>query len=113
MKNFKLSTSLILLMFTLTFVSPTHCKAGSLSRDDKRAHMAASYGLFLTSSYYLEKKKPEWSYWKKTLISALGTLALGYAKESLIDDKNDSKDMLANTVGVAAGVGFTFFVHKF
>lgn len=80
----------------------------SFSRNDHQAHIAASYGVALTSTLLLEKKGL--SRWESVLYASLGTLTLGLAKELIMDDEASGGDMVANFIGtgLSAGVVFAF-----
>ena len=78
------------------------------SRDDHKLHLGVCYGFSLTSTLVMRKAKiPRW---QAVLFSSLGTLALAYGKEMLLDPEYQRGDMIANSLGIAtqALVVFSF-----
>jgi hypothetical protein len=75
---------------------------------DTAAHVAVSYGLTLTGALLLEKL--DVPRWQAVAIAGAGALALGLAKELVLDDTASGDDLLADGLGIglAAGLVFTF-----
>lgn len=103
-----MASVLFLLVVFLSSARPTHADSFDAGETDKLAHMAAAYGLSLTGSTYLQTLgAPRW---QAVLISSLATLAVGTAKELILDDSHSAGDQVANLIGVTtqAAVVFTF-----
>ena len=73
------------------------CLSTPLRADDKSEHFIASYAIGFTA--YQVTKSP--------IISWLGTIAIGAAKEFLIDKKASKQDMLYNAIGTTVGVSIS------
>jgi len=80
----------------------------SLKSQDKQLHMAAAYGLALTSTLLMEKYGMRRA--PAVLIASVGTMLIGTGKELLIDDHYSSGDQIGNAIGTTASaiVVFTF-----
>lgn len=68
--------------------------------------MAAAYGCSLTSTLLLEKYRVSRA--PAVLWASLFTLALGTAKELLVDSTHSPGDQLANAIGVAGSAAMVF-----
>lgn len=90
----------ILIIFTFLFCLNANA---FLFEEDKNLHFATSMALTYTITSTIMLTNPEISSKKAALIAAGTTILLGLAKESLIDDKFDSNDMLANGLGASFG----------
>ncbi len=74
---------------------------------DKQLHIAAAYGLALTSTLLLEKKA-NLSRWQSVLYASIFTMAVGTAKEFLVDDVYSAGDQWGNLIGTAGSAGMVF-----
>lgn len=81
-----------------------------LKSQDKQLHMTASYSLALTSTLLLEKEGMERG--PSVAIASLFTLAIGTAKELLVDETHSPGDQIANALGAATSA-ITVFVFEF
>lgn len=90
------------LFLILIFLSSSSAQADGLrlKSQDKQLHMAAGYGLSLTGTLLLERKAglPKW---RSILYASLVTMAVGTAKEFLVDDHYSAGDQWANLIGTA------------
>ncbi len=106
----KLVTTLLALSTLTLPLKSSHAASDpfSFKQTDKQLHMAASYGLSLTGTRFLETK--QFPRWEAVLYASLFTLTVGAAKELFIDPAPSGGDMIANLIGtaVSAGVVFTF-----
>lgn len=87
-----------LLIFLLIF-SSINSQAFFYKEEDKNLHFIVSFaGTYIGTEMLMltTDLKPK----EALLISATTILVLGLLKESLMDDKFDGNDMLANTAGV-------------
>ncbi len=92
-----------LLLAFLTIVPSTSRAEGSLFAVDKAAHFGLSF--IATETGYAIGKKMNKGKIESWLVSTLIVNAVGIVKETAIDEKVDSKDILANALGsVSAGV---------
>lgn len=87
------------LLFIVIFCFSVSAPAKLLESQSEKTHAAASYGFALTSTLIFEKELG-FSRDRSILYAALTTLALGFAKEHMIDDHYDKDDMIANFLGV-------------
>jgi hypothetical protein len=101
-----MKTKLILFIISVLFTS--HCFAVEMDERDKQYHMGASYALQTSSSLIL-KNKYKFKAWQAALYGALGTLAIGVAKEYAIDKQADPQDIQADMLGVGIAVPVVFF----
>jgi hypothetical protein len=101
-----MKTKIVLFISVLMALSP--CFGLEIDERDKQYHMEASYALQASSSLIL-KNKFKLSSWEAGLYGALGTLALGTAKEYAFDDKADPQDLQADAVGVGFAFPIVFF----
>src|SRR3989338_8540460 len=72
-----------------------------LKNRDHQLHIAASYGIALTSTLLLENEA-DMRRLPAVLWASVFTILLGTAKELLIDDQYSSGDQTANLIGTAA-----------
>lgn len=71
---------------------------------DKALHFGISSVGTVAIAYTLAVKRyPKWSI---LIASPIMMLTAGVAKEIILDNHVDTGDMIANTLGVTAGVGF-------
>ena len=99
---------LFLFIVALLGKSPT-AQAGDhfrLKNQDKQLHIAAAYGTSLTATLLLEKLSL--SRTSSVLWASLFTMALGTAKEFLIDDHYSPGDQTANLIGTAGSAAMVF-----
>lgn len=76
---------------------------------DSQVHMLLGFGVGFTAAYVLEHKAGL-PVWEAALISTLGTMVLGAAKENFIDDYNSRSDTREIWIGscVAGATLWTF-----
>ncbi len=92
------------LLFFL-FTSTAHADELRLKSQDKQLHIAAAYGLALTSTLLLEKKL---SRTESVLWASLFTILVGTAKELLVDDEYSAGDQWGNLIGTAGSAAMVF-----
>lgn len=94
----------ILLFFSIFLCTTTKAENGYLGIEtDKFAHFGISY-VGQTVLYGIAKKQMKLDQLDSIIISSLGMFAAGVLWETVINDKMDKKDILANTVGQAAAI---------
>lgn len=96
------------LLILFTFLFTFNANAFLYEQEDKNLHLATSMALSFTLTSVIMLNNDKISSRKAALIAAGTTILLGLAKESVIDDKFDGEDMIANTLG--AGVGTIPFI---
>lgn len=113
MKSYILKITLTLLL-VLGMLTPRIGHAEGFGDSDKFAHFGVSFAMNM-ALYGLYKKMfrmSERNKWNALLLSSLTSLTIGFAKEAIDVIENpspnarfDTKDMLANTAGVAVSSG--------
>ena len=91
----------------LLFLCSTAAQADELrlKSQDKQLHIAAAYGLALTSTLLLEKKLTRA---QSILWASVFTMLVGTAKELLIDDEYSAGDQWGNLIGTAGSAAMVF-----
>ena len=86
-------------IFLLTFWFSLNSQAFFYKEEDKNLHVTVAFASTLLGTEALlltTDLKPK----QALFITAATVLVLGFAKETLLDDKIDNGDLLANTIGV-------------
>lgn len=101
----------LLTLFTVMILVCASAQAVDLDQQDKQYHFTGSYVLGASGAMLL-KSQFKLSTWEATLYSALGALAVGFAKEYTVDKRADQRDIQANMLGVGTAAA-TFVVIEF
>lgn len=78
-----------------------------LKSQDKQLHIMSGYGLSLTSTLLLEHKL-DLPRWQAVLIASAFTMAVGTAKEFIVDEHYSAGDQWANLIGTAGSAAMVF-----